>query len=294
MHLLQKAIMITCLATSVLSLPNSHNTGKRSSGEKKIEHVVLLSFDGLHQSDVDAYVKANPSSAIATLLKTSVEFDNAQTSKPSDSFPGLIAQVTGGSPKTTGVFYDVSYDRTFFDPGSNCTGTPGAVTAYDETIDFNSTALVTSINPANLPKTLKNGQCVEVTPHEFLKVNTIFEVAKKNGFFTAWTDKHPAYDIVNGPSGQGVDDLYTPEINGINTVEPDIQVYDTLHLNAILNWLKGVSSTGKSIPVPGILGGNFQVISVSEKDSAGGYLDTVGQQPSDELKKALDFCLNYT
>ena len=86
MHFLQKAIVITCLATSVLSLPNS-------LGQKKIEHIVLLSFDGLHQSDVDAYVKANPSSAIATLLKTSVEFDNAQTSKPSDSFPGLIAQV---------------------------------------------------------------------------------------------------------------------------------------------------------------------------------------------------------
>jgi len=27
------------------------------------------------------------------------------------------------------------------------------------------------------------------------------------------SDKHTSYDLVNGPSGTGVDDLYTPEIN---------------------------------------------------------------------------------
>jgi len=32
---------------------------------------------------------------------------------------------------------------------------------------------------------------------------------------TAWSDKHPSYDLVNGPSGNGVDDLYTPEINSL-------------------------------------------------------------------------------
>jgi hypothetical protein len=29
--------------------------------------------------------------------------------------------VTGGTPKTTGLYYDDSYDRTLFPPGSNCT-----------------------------------------------------------------------------------------------------------------------------------------------------------------------------
>jgi len=38
-----------------------------------------------------------------------------------------------------------------------------------------------------------------------MKSNTIFEVAKANGGHTAWADKHPAYDLVNGPSGKGVD-----------------------------------------------------------------------------------------
>jgi hypothetical protein len=49
--------------------------------------------------------------------------------------------------------------------------------------------------------------CVPVYPHSFLRVNTIFEVIKAAHKRTAWSDKHPAYDIVNGPSGQGVDDL---------------------------------------------------------------------------------------
>jgi hypothetical protein len=33
----------------------------------------------------------------------------ASASKPSDSFPGLIALVTGGTPKSTGAYYDVAY-----------------------------------------------------------------------------------------------------------------------------------------------------------------------------------------
>jgi len=37
---------------------------------------------------------------------------------PSDSFPGLISMVTGGTPKSTGVFYDDSYSRDFFAPGT--------------------------------------------------------------------------------------------------------------------------------------------------------------------------------
>jgi hypothetical protein len=37
-------------------------------------------------------------------------------------------------------------------------------------------------------------------------------VVRAKGGRTAWADKHPAYDLVNGPSGKGVEDLYTPEI----------------------------------------------------------------------------------
>jgi len=49
---------------------------------------------------------------------------NARLPAHSDSFPGLLALVTGGSPVSHGVFYDVSYDRTLFDP-TNVTHGPG-------------------------------------------------------------------------------------------------------------------------------------------------------------------------
>ena len=50
-------------------------------------------------------------------------------------------------------------------------------------------------------------------PDSFLLTNTIFNVADEAGLCTAWADKHPAYEIVNGPSNDGVGDLFTPEIN---------------------------------------------------------------------------------
>ena len=62
-------------------------------------------------------------------------------------------------------------------------------------IDFNcSTAL---------PQRLLNGKCQVVWPHQYSRVNNIFEVAKKAGLRTAYADKHLSYDIVRGPSGKG-------------------------------------------------------------------------------------------
>jgi hypothetical protein len=48
-----------------------------------------------------------------------------------------MALVTGGSPVTTGLFYDVSYDRTIFDPANTtCSGATGNMMVFDETIDL--------------------------------------------------------------------------------------------------------------------------------------------------------------
>ena len=44
--------------------------------------------------------------ALAALNRNGVNYVAASTSKPSDSFPGLIAIVTGGSPALTGIYYD--------------------------------------------------------------------------------------------------------------------------------------------------------------------------------------------
>ena len=43
-------------------------------------------------------------------------YTRTTTSRPSDSFPGLMALVTGGTPKTVGAFYDVAYDRVLAGP----------------------------------------------------------------------------------------------------------------------------------------------------------------------------------
>jgi predicted AlkP superfamily pyrophosphatase or phosphodiesterase len=92
----------------------------------KYKYVAVFSVDGFHPSDVEKYVAARPQSTIARLLETAYEYTNAKTSAPSDSFPGTLAQFTGASPRTTGVWYDDAYDRTFFLPSSGCVGPPGA------------------------------------------------------------------------------------------------------------------------------------------------------------------------
>lgn len=76
---------------------------------------------------------------------------------------------------------------------------------YDESIDYNSTEVFSGgINPANLPQTLINGVCTPVYPHKRIRVNTIYEVVHAGGSETAYADKHPAYDLVRGPSGEGL------------------------------------------------------------------------------------------
>src|SRR5262249_56171518 len=67
------------------------------------------------------------------------------------------------------------------------------------------------INPAALR--VDPSTCKPIYPNQYLKVNTIFEVARQHNLRTAWSDKHPAYLALSGPSGTGVQDYFTPEIN---------------------------------------------------------------------------------
>src|SRR2546425_13323181 len=73
-----------------------------------IKRVLLISVDGLHQSDLDWYVRNHPGSELAKLAGGGAEYLRARTPVPSDSFPGMVGQVTGGNPATTGVYYDAS------------------------------------------------------------------------------------------------------------------------------------------------------------------------------------------
>jgi len=243
--------------------------------ESRIRHVLLISVDGLHALDVANYVQANPKSALAELAGHGLTYSNARTPANSDSFPGLLALVTGGSPISHGLFYDVSYDRTLFDPtNTNCSGKPGNTIVFDETIDVYNTQGVSLniIDPTKLPRGLdKHGNCVPVYPHNAIRSNTIFEVVKAAGGHTAWADKHPAYDLVNGPSGEGVDDLYTPEITNAPGLDATVSVVctaenDQKKVQAILNQIHGLNHDGSPGPgVPEVFGMNFQAVSVGQK-----------------------------
>ena len=101
-----------------------------NDNDKVYKYVVHFSIDGFHSSDVEKYVAVRPQSTIAGLLSTGYEYTDAYTSGPSDSFPGTMNFVAGASPRTTGVWYDDTYDRSFWAPysttGTNCSGPPGA------------------------------------------------------------------------------------------------------------------------------------------------------------------------
>jgi hypothetical protein len=281
----------------------------------KIKHVLLISVDGLHALDVANYVAAHPNSALAELAEHGITFSNARTPANSDSFPGLLALVTGGSPLTGGLFYDVSYNRGIFDPtNTTCSGQPGNMQVFDESIDKysgNPPVSLDVIDPTLLPNHLdENGKCVRLFPHQALKTNTIFEVVRSEGGHTAWADKHPAYDLVNGPSGKGVEDLYTPEITNVGGLDNTVSVVctvnnDALKVQRILNEIKGLRHDGMpGHGTPAVFGMNFQAVSVGQKlakdnsdgscladtlfnGKPGGYKDGAGT-PTDVLEYALE------
>jgi hypothetical protein len=260
------------VAVLVFVLPSFAKKPSESGG---IRHVLLISVDGLHALDVANYVQANPKSALAELASHGLTYSNARTPANSDSFPGLLALVTGGSPISHGLFYDVSYDRTLFDPtNTTCTGKPGNTIVFDETIDvYNAQGVsLNVIDPTKLPRGLdKHGNCVPVYPHNAIRSNTIFEVVKASGGHTSWADKHPAYDLVNGPSGKGVDDLFTPEITNAPGFDATVSVVCTVEndqkkVQAILNQIHGLNHDGTPGPgVPEVFGMNFQAVSVGQK-----------------------------
>ena len=262
-------------------------------------HVLLLSVDGLHAGDLERFVDTHPQSALAWLTARGRTYTHASATKPSDSFPGLLAMATGGTPRSTGVYYDDGYDRTLAAAG---TCTPGARVQWKQNLDVLPFSFTTTIDPAKLPQDPANN-CARVWPHQFPRVNNIFELVRAAGGRTAWSDKHPAYEVLNGPSGTGIDDLYTPEItspSGVTTTNSFAMTmaYDDLKVAAIVNEIKGFDHTGtQQVGVPTVFGMNFQAVSVGQKLKVeqvltapaltGGYLDASGT-PSTGLQTTLE------
>src|SRR6516165_8842971 len=218
---------------------------QRSSAQA-IQRVLLVSIDGMHAVDFLNCANGIPTvnngipycPAIAALGKTGVNYVAAITSKPSDSFPGLTAIITGGSPALTGVYYDVAYSRNYDAPAKTtgnglaagpCTpnGQPtGTTTEYEEGIDRDQTLLnggapgasltdggIASIDSQRLVRDPANN-CNPVWPWQFVRANSIFSVISQAGGYTAWSDKHPAYSsVASGVGPSALDDFYAPEIN---------------------------------------------------------------------------------
>jgi Type I phosphodiesterase / nucleotide pyrophosphatase len=353
--LFRSAVLGAGLLAVSAGLP-AHADGDRGFGSSGIKRVLLISIDGMHALDfINCAAGINGVNGgapycpnLAKLAETGVNYLETSTSKPSDSFPGLMALASGGSPRTVGALYDVAYDRSLDPPATTtgngvagapglCTpGTPptGTTTEFDEGIDIDKTLLnggapagvsggIESIDTKKLTRDPAHG-CAPVYPWNFVRTNTIFGVVHAAGGYTAWSDKHPSYSSVSGPgNGTNVDDYYSPEINSIPVPLPsvpgcsplpdqtavsssnawtdsfaNIQCYDSLKVQAILNEIDGKDHSGTvNRPVPNVFGMNFQVVSVGQKliqpsvGMTGGYLDNIGT-PSPALLSEIEFADN--
>jgi hypothetical protein len=281
--------LLTALPVVANRTARAQSPASVTAGPHTVKRVLLLSLDGLHALDLGNYVKAKPTSTLAQLSRHGITYTNAHTSLPSNSWPGLLAIVTGGSPLSTGVIFENSYDRSLSPPGSKCASV-GTAVVFDSSIDRDPNASDGGgINPEALPLNPAK-HCAPVYPHDYIRVNNIFEVIRRAGGRTAWSDKHPAYEFLNGPSGKGVDDLFTPEIRLVSRARsiPKTEAYDDTKVEAILHEMDGNDHTGtRKVGVPEIFGMNFQSISMAQKMKGFGYLDGDGT-PSAGLLDALD------
>jgi type I phosphodiesterase/nucleotide pyrophosphatase len=240
-RLLLAGVVSVALASPAIAADKNTST----VGSGKIKHVLLLSIDGMHA--VDFYNCSHGIAGVnggyqycpnmAALSQTGINYVNTESSKPSDSFPGMAALASGGSPKSTGLYYDVAYDRSLDAPesltGTGLAGGPctpyaiptGTTTDFDQGVDLDDTKLnggapgaglteggIASIDPKKLERDPQAG-CTQVYPWNFIRVNTLFGVIHQAGGYTAWIDKHPSYSFVGGPGGTGLDDYYSPEVS---------------------------------------------------------------------------------
>ena len=122
--------------------------GDASLDAHQVRHVLLISVDGLHALDLSNYVATHPDSTLAALSQHGVTYTNNATSTPSDSFPGLASLVTGGSPVTTGFWYDDTYNRALSPPRlTDGLGNPGGACPARSAPMWPWTRRSTSISP---------------------------------------------------------------------------------------------------------------------------------------------------
>jgi len=151
LHVVALAAALACLVAPPARAAHINN-------RNGIDQVLLISIDGMHALDYENCVNNNTCPNLAALGQTGVTYTRTSTSKPSDSFPGLMALVTGGTPRTVGAFYDVAFDRVLAPPlhdtgngvfAGTCTLNTcnGTTTEYEEGVDIQGDRTVLTILP---------------------------------------------------------------------------------------------------------------------------------------------------
>ena len=207
--------LVLTFSLTLLARPAAQSDGKQD-GSTGIQHVLLISIDGMHALDfincANGIKGANGGEPycpnLTSLKPTGIDYLYASTSKPSDSFPGLTALVSGSSPRSAGAFYDVAYDRSLDPPTSQpamawpvalrALRTPsGTTTEFDEGIDKDKTQLNggapfgvdggSSVDRSEETGARSGKGCAPVYPWNFVRTNTIFGVVHAAGGYTAWS-----------------------------------------------------------------------------------------------------------
>ena len=242
--------VLAAASLAVISTAASYGSTARPSqtaAARPAQHVLLISVDGLHQSDLRWWIRHHPESVLARIAARA----RSTRTRPRRSPPTPSRVSSPRSPAATRAprasITTTATTAACCPPGSSCT--PGQTSGlgtevnFSEVLDRNLNSidagagipnlypgLPTSvlalpgrvsqieqrmIDPGQLP--ISPATCKPVYPRQYLRVNTIFQVAHDAGMRTAWADKHAAYELISGHTGRAIDDLFTPEINSSTT-----------------------------------------------------------------------------
>jgi len=257
------------------------------SPARAAERALVISVDGMHAIDLALWVKNNPDSAFARLAKRGVTYSNARTPLLGDSTPGLVSIATGATPATAGLIYSPFFDRSLVSAGAPA-GTMGALYTIDEKWVLDSTREDSGggIDEKKLPRDPARGGA-PVYPHDLLRVNTMFEVVKAAGGRTAWIDQHILYnDLLNGPSGTGLDDSIALERKGTPQTFEGFSAQDARRVEILLRQIRGFDSGGRNkVGVPKLFGMGFICFGAMQKSE--GYANARGGIGVRNLRAAL-------
>ena len=257
-----------------------------TSADHPAARVLLLNIEGMHALDLSLWVAAHPSSALAELSRRGVTYTNAHVPW-ADPAVGLVAVVTGGSPRSTGIVTVDGYDRSLSSLGSAC-GTTGARAGAPIPLNSGAAHAENAQTVQRLALDPRLG-CAPVTPHALLRVNTLFEIVHARSGRSAWAGNSAALtDLLRGPSGQGLDEACDASESTDVRVDsvPFEAKQDASRVDALLKWIDGRDCSGRVASVPEIFGATLTAFDAAERDGMSAYQSYDGR-PSATVNQAL-------